>query len=75
LIEGMAHPTTKTTSKRDDILSRMRNLVANNRDKLFKKTDVKALADPIAKPVKEEELEVVEPEEVLEDEDGGTATY
>lgn len=45
LIEGMANPTQKTDSKRNEILNRMRELVTNNRDKLFKRTGPKALDD------------------------------
>jgi hypothetical protein len=45
LSEGMANPTQKTGSKRNEILNRMRDLVANNRDKLFKRTGPKALED------------------------------
>jgi hypothetical protein len=41
----MANPTQKTGSKRNEILNRMRDLVANNRDKLFKRTGPKALED------------------------------
>ena len=44
-IEGLPNPTQKTGTKRNEILNRMRDLVANNRDKLFKRTGPKALAD------------------------------
>jgi len=37
LLESMDSPTTKTSKKRDAILESMRNIVANNRDKLFKR--------------------------------------
>lgn len=70
LIEGMAHPTQKTTGKRDDILSRMRNLVADNRDKLFKRNDVKALNDSSQEVTPVEEGDIVEPEEVKDDDEG-----
>ena len=57
LIEGMTNPTQKTGIKRNEILNRMRDLVANNRDKLFKRTGPKALDDG----------SVVEGEEVQDD--------
>jgi len=57
LIEGMTNPTQKTGIKRNEILNRMRDLVANNRDKLFKRTGPKALNDS----------SVVEGEEVQDD--------
>jgi len=57
LIEGMTNPTQKTGTKRNEILNRMRDLVANNRDKLFKRTGPKALNDS----------SVVEGEEVQDD--------
>jgi len=37
LLENMPSPTQKTSAKRDDILRRMRNLVQNNRDIIFKR--------------------------------------
>jgi MoxR-like ATPase len=42
LLESLPSPTQATSQKRDIILQRMRDLVANNRDKLFKR-DTKAL--------------------------------
>jgi MoxR-like ATPase len=65
LIEGMASPTQKTTNKRNDILQRMRQLVADNRDKLFKRNAPKSL--PSNNNVAEAEVvegEEVEPENV-----------
>lgn len=58
LIESMSNPTQKTSTKRNEILDRMRELVANNRDKLFKRTGPKALNDG---------LEVVDGEEVKDE--------
>ena len=43
LIQGMASPTGKTTTKKSVLLDRMRELIANNRDKLFKRNDSNAL--------------------------------
>ena len=37
LLEGMPSPTQKSSQKRDEVLRRMRDLVANNRDILFKR--------------------------------------
>jgi hypothetical protein len=56
LIEGMSSPTQKTSNKRNDILQRMRQLVADNRDKLFKRTGPKALADSNKSDVVEGEV-------------------
>jgi len=73
LIEGMGNPTAKTGSKRTEILNRMRELIANNRDKLFKRTDntvpdtiIKSLDDGtnpatnVVIPSEEEKTEMIE---------------
>ena len=41
LLEDMTSPTSKTTEARDIILEKMRNIIANNRDKLFKRKGAK----------------------------------
>jgi MoxR-like ATPase len=56
LIEGMANPTQKTGSKRNEILNRMRDLVANNRDKLFKRTGPQSLASGKEEVIEGEEV-------------------
>ena len=39
LLEGMQSPTQKTSQKKDKILEKMRCIVADNRDKLFKRKE------------------------------------
>jgi len=39
LLEDMQSPTQKTSQKRDDILVSMRKIIADNRDKLFKRKE------------------------------------
>jgi len=41
LLDTMQSPTTKTSTKRDAILAKMRNIVDDNRDKIFKRKRVK----------------------------------
>ena len=43
LLEGMPSPTQKSSQKRDEVLRRMRDLVANNRDILFKRGTTNSL--------------------------------
>ena len=43
LLEKMPSPTQKTSGQRDRLLIRMRDLVANNRDKIFKRGTDKSL--------------------------------
>ena len=54
LLEGMPSPTQKSSQKRDEVLRRMRDLVANNRDILFKRGTTSSLPSD-----KTEEGEVV----------------
>jgi len=43
LLESMPSPTQKSSQKRDEVLRRMRDLVANNRDILFKRGTTSSL--------------------------------
>jgi MoxR-like ATPase len=44
-IQRMNSPTPKTTNKRNELLQRMQEIVATNRDKLFRRSSTKKLGD------------------------------
>jgi MoxR-like ATPase len=62
LIESMTAPTGKVTNKKESILNRMRNLIADNRDKLFKRNDSNAIGSGISNSSTVIEGEEVTPE-------------
>ena len=67
LIESMTAPTNKVTNTKDSILNKMRNLIANNRDKLFKRDKSNAIESGTSSSPNTQE-EVIEGEEVKDEE-------
>jgi len=62
----MTAPTGKVTNKKELILNKMRNLIADNRDKLFKRDKSNAIESGTSSSPNTQE-EVIEGEEVKEE--------
>jgi hypothetical protein len=62
----MTAPTGKVTNKKELILNKMRNLIADNRDKLFKRDKSNAIESRTSSSPNTQE-EVIEGEEVSDE--------